>query len=40
VFSGDRLGPTSMTGVMDLMVRYRVIPAPVDLGSMITQQGP
>jgi NitT/TauT family transport system substrate-binding protein len=40
VFSGARLGPGSLTGVMDLMVRYRVIPAPVDLSSMITQEGP
>jgi ABC-type nitrate/sulfonate/bicarbonate transport system substrate-binding protein len=40
VFSGAQLGPGSLTGVMDLMVRYRVIPAPVDLSSMITQEGP
>jgi len=40
VFNGDRLSQASLTGVMDLMVRYRVIPAPVDLGAMITQQGP
>jgi NitT/TauT family transport system substrate-binding protein len=40
VFNSDRLTPATLTGVMDLMVRYRLIPAPVDLGAMITQQGP
>ncbi|MDT7589625.1 MAG: NitT/TauT family transport system substrate-binding protein [Pseudonocardiales bacterium] len=40
VFSGDQPSRASLTGVMDLVVRYRVIPAPVDLGAMITQQGP
>jgi len=40
VFNGERLSQGQLTGVMDLLVRYRVISAPVDLGAVITQAGP